>query len=219
MTDPIEHPECCFGVELDGGTSVYAEHEQLLTADDPIPIVTIRLPASRAHALAHLMHDWVSVFRVAPDRGDRPSTALLGRSIEDAVAALGETGAMACASRAAGAVPSRQTARRSRRAPRRRPLPVPGRADRGRRRGCPLARRGQRRRAGLRASPCRVLVRGRRNPGVRRAARGSASNWGGTMTATPHWQRELSDFVSVTVEGQIRSLDPDVTTHERPAEW
>ena len=108
MTDPIEHPECCFGVELDGGTSVYAEHEQLLTADDPIPIVTIRLPASRAHALAHLMHDWVSVFRVAPDRGDRPSTALLGRSIEDAVAALGETGAMACASRAAGAVPSRQ---------------------------------------------------------------------------------------------------------------
>lgn len=39
------------------------------------------------------------------------------------------------------------------------------------------------------------------------------------MTATPHWQRELSDFVSVTVEGQIRSLDPDVTPHERPAEW
>jgi hypothetical protein len=108
MTDPIDHPEHCFRVELDGGTSVYAENEQLLTAGDPIPIVTIRLPASRAHALAHLMHDWVSVFRVTPDRGDRPSTALLGRSIEDAAQALGETSAMACASRSAGGVPSRQ---------------------------------------------------------------------------------------------------------------
>ena len=32
------------------------------------------------------------------------------------------------------------------------------------------------------------------------------------MTATPHWKRELPDFVSVTVEGRIRGIDPDVTT-------
>ena len=43
---------------------------------------------TRAHALAHLMWDWVSAFRITPDRRDRPSTWLLGRSIEDAAARL-----------------------------------------------------------------------------------------------------------------------------------
>jgi hypothetical protein len=32
------------------------------------------------------------------------------------------------------------------------------------------------------------------------------------MTATPHWQRELPDFVLVTVDGLVQGLDPDVTT-------
>ncbi len=54
------------------------------------------------------MRDWVSAFRVTPDRLDKPSTYLLGRSIEDAAAAIGETGAMACVMHAAGTVPSRQ---------------------------------------------------------------------------------------------------------------
>ena len=98
MTDPIDDPERCFRVDLDGGAS----------AGDSVPIVTIRLPAARAHALAHLMRDWVAAFRVTPDRRDRPRTYLLGRSIEDATAAVGETGAMTCAIRAAGAVPTRQ---------------------------------------------------------------------------------------------------------------
>ncbi len=47
MTDPIDHPERCFRVELDGGASVYAETEQPPTVGDPVPMVTIRLPASR----------------------------------------------------------------------------------------------------------------------------------------------------------------------------
>src|SRR5690242_3563174 len=96
MTDPIDDPERCFRVELDGGTSVYAENERPLTAGEPVAIVTVRLPAARAHALAHLMRDWVSAFRITPDRYDKPTAYLLGRSIEDAAAAVGDAGAMAC---------------------------------------------------------------------------------------------------------------------------
>ena len=49
-----------------------------------------------------------ALFRITPDRHDKPSAYLLGRSIEDAAAAVGDAGAMACATRAAGSVPSRQ---------------------------------------------------------------------------------------------------------------
>ena len=79
MTDPIEHPGRCFRVELDGGASVYAEKESPATTGDSVPMVTIKMPAPRAHALAHLMRDWVSAFRRAPDRADKPSTYMLSR--------------------------------------------------------------------------------------------------------------------------------------------
>lgn len=108
MTDPIDHPERFFRLELDGGASVYAEREYGPTAGAVASMVTVRLPAMRAHALSHLMQDWVSAFRFAPDRLDVPSNRLLGRAIEDAAAALGELGALACANRAGGSVPSEQ---------------------------------------------------------------------------------------------------------------
>ena len=95
-------------MELDGGTCVYAENERPLTAGEPVAIMTVRLPAARAHTLAHLMRDWLSAFRITPDRYDKPGAYLLGRSIEDAAAAVGDAGAMACATRAAGPVPSRR---------------------------------------------------------------------------------------------------------------
>jgi hypothetical protein len=108
MSDPIEYPERFFRVELDGGASVYAGKESPPTTGDPVPMVTIRMPAPRAHALAHLMRDWVSAFRFPPDRADKPSTYMLSRSIEDAAAAVGEPGALACATRALGSVPLEQ---------------------------------------------------------------------------------------------------------------
>jgi hypothetical protein len=108
MTDPIDHPDRFFRLDLDGGASVYAEREHGPTAGAVASMVTVRLPATRAHALSHLMQDWVSAFRFAPDRSDVPSTRLLGRAIEDAAAALGELGALACATRAGGSVAPEQ---------------------------------------------------------------------------------------------------------------
>lgn len=108
MSDLIDQPDRFFRLDLDGDTSVYAEREHGPTAGGVASMVTVRLPATRAHALAHLMQDWVSAFRFAPDRVDVPSTYMLGRAIEDAAAALGELGALACATRAGGSVSPQQ---------------------------------------------------------------------------------------------------------------
>lgn len=107
MTDPIDPPERLFRLDLDFGVNVYAENRRGLTAASSLgAVVTVELPAARAHALSHLLQDWVSAFRLAPDRYDFPSTSLLGRAIEDAAAAVGDLGARACATRAAGSVPA-----------------------------------------------------------------------------------------------------------------
>ena len=94
MTDPIDHSGERFRVELDGGAAVQAG--PMATGE---PGVTITLSAARAHSLAHLLTDWMSAFRLAPDRADRPTAKVLSRAIEDAAAVLGEPGALACASR------------------------------------------------------------------------------------------------------------------------
>ena len=108
MTDPIDQPDRFFRLDLDGGASVYAEREHGPTTGAVASVVTVRLPATRAHTLSHLMQDWVSAFRFAPDRYDVPSTYMLGRAIEDAAAALGERGALSCATRAGGSVAPEQ---------------------------------------------------------------------------------------------------------------
>jgi len=107
MADSIDDPVRRFRVELDGGAVVEPD-EGPLAVGEALPVVAIRLPAARAHSLAHLLADWAAAFRLVPDRGDKPSTYALSRAIEDVAAALGERGAVVCASRARGSVPAEQ---------------------------------------------------------------------------------------------------------------
>jgi hypothetical protein len=69
-------------------------------------MIAVRLPAARAHSLAHLLVDWATAFRLIPDHAEVPSTYALGRAVEDVAAALGDPGALACAARSRGSVPT-----------------------------------------------------------------------------------------------------------------
>lgn len=100
MSDPIDAPGQLVRVELDGGASV--------SGDPAGPAVVLRLSPERAHALAHLLGDWSGLFRLVPDRSDVPSSLVLSRALEDVTAALGERGALGCASRSRGSVPAGQ---------------------------------------------------------------------------------------------------------------
>jgi len=68
------------------------------------PAVLVRMPAPRAHALAHVLDDWSRTFGLAPDEGQVPSDATLARGLEWVAAAVQETGALACAARESGVV-------------------------------------------------------------------------------------------------------------------
>lgn len=107
MTDPIDDPERCFRVELDGGTGVYVENERPLAAGERVAIVTVRPPAAHAHALAHLMRDWVSAFRIT-----RTGTTRRARTCSDGRSRMQRRQWAMLARwhmpRAAGSVPSRQ---------------------------------------------------------------------------------------------------------------
>ncbi len=103
MSNPIDVPAHRFRVELDGGAVVEPD-EQWPAADDRAPVIAIRMPAVRAHSLAHLLTDWASAFRLMPDGAEVPTTAALGRAIEDVAAAMGDPGALACAARSSGSV-------------------------------------------------------------------------------------------------------------------
>lgn len=102
MSNPIDVPPHRFRVELDG-TAVEAD-EQWPAADDWPPMIAVRLPAARAHSLAHLLTNWATAFRLVPDHAEAPSTYALGRAVEDVAAALGDPGALACANRSRGSV-------------------------------------------------------------------------------------------------------------------
>lgn len=104
MADPIDGPVRHLRVELDGGAVVEADEEW--PADGRGPVVAVRLPAARAHTLAHLLTEWATAFRLVPDRAEEPSTSTLARAIEDVTAALGDPEALACASRSGGSVPA-----------------------------------------------------------------------------------------------------------------
>jgi hypothetical protein len=105
MTNPIDTPDQRFRVELPGGAVVEAD-EQWPAADDRPAMMAVRLPAARAHALAHLLGEWSTSFRMAPDQGQEPSTFTLSRALEDVAAAMGDPAALVCATRAGGSVPT-----------------------------------------------------------------------------------------------------------------
>lgn len=107
MTNPIDGPARRLRVELDGGVVVHAD-EEWPAADGRPPVVVVQLAAARAHSLAHLLTDWARAFRLVPDRLEVPSTYALGRAVEDVTAALGDPGALACASRSRGSVSARR---------------------------------------------------------------------------------------------------------------
>ena len=71
---------------------------------DDGPAVLLRMPAGRAHALAHVLDDWSRAFRLVPDRGQVPSDATLARGLELVTAALQDAGALACAAHETGVV-------------------------------------------------------------------------------------------------------------------
>lgn len=66
----------------------------------------VRLPAARAHVLAHVLGDWAGAFAVVLENGELPSNYLLGRALDDAAYAAGDPDALACAARKHGAVPA-----------------------------------------------------------------------------------------------------------------
>lgn len=101
MSNPIDTPGQLVRVELAGAAVVEA-------AGGEPAMVAVRLSAARAHSLAHLLGDWTTAFRMTPDRGEPPSTFTLSRALEDVAAAVGDPGAMACATQAAGSVTREQ---------------------------------------------------------------------------------------------------------------
>jgi len=103
MSNPIDVPPHRFRVELDGGAVVEPD-EQWPAADGRAPMIVVRLPAARAHSLAHLLVEWATAFRLVPNQDEVPSTYALGRAVEDVAAVLGDPGALVCASRSRGSV-------------------------------------------------------------------------------------------------------------------
>ncbi len=93
MTDPIG-PSARFRTELDGGEVIEADGEAL----------TLRLPAPRAHGLAHLVDEWSRMFGATQGKGAAAANRELVRALEDGAAVLGEAGALRCATRVAGSV-------------------------------------------------------------------------------------------------------------------
>jgi hypothetical protein len=105
MADPTDSDAPRFHVELDGGVAVDASVPA--RPDDP-PVLLLRLPASRAHSLAHLLDDWSRSFGLTPNHSDRPIDRVLARTLETVAAALGDAGALRCQSRASGGITEQQ---------------------------------------------------------------------------------------------------------------
>ena len=89
MTNPSEMPN---RVDIGGGTSVEADGSTVELAGGAVPVLVLRLPAARAHRLAHSL-----VGDSAPDLV--PADHSLARGIEAVAAVAGELGALHCAAR------------------------------------------------------------------------------------------------------------------------
>lgn len=106
MGDPTDSDARRFRIELDGGVAVEADGStvHLGPGKPDVPGLVVRMPAARAHVLAHVLDDWSRAFRLAPNRYDEPRDPVLARVLEEAAAALGDPGALVCESRLAGPV-------------------------------------------------------------------------------------------------------------------
>lgn len=99
MADSSDAGMSGFRAELNGGAVVSA------TSEDGGRVM-VELPAARAHLLAHVLGDWAAGFAVVLDQGEAPSNYTLGRALDEAAAAAGNTDALACATRRHGSVPA-----------------------------------------------------------------------------------------------------------------
>jgi hypothetical protein len=77
-------------LDIGGGTSVETDGTTVELSGSPVPVIVLRLPASRAHRLAHSL-----VGDPAPDLV--PADRTLARGIEAVAAVAGEPGALRCA--------------------------------------------------------------------------------------------------------------------------
>jgi hypothetical protein len=109
MANSTDVPSERFRVELDGGEVVEADGGTVRAASgELVPTLTLRMPAPRAHALAHLVDEWSRAFRLSPSPGSSRADRLLADALEMTTAALGEPDALRCASRTSGGVTAPQ---------------------------------------------------------------------------------------------------------------
>jgi hypothetical protein len=109
MANPTDVPFDRFRVELDGGEVIEADGGTATSASgESVPALVLRMPTARAHALAHLLDDWSRAFRLSPGKATAGADRLLAEALEAAAAAVGEPGALRCASRMFGGVTAPQ---------------------------------------------------------------------------------------------------------------
>jgi hypothetical protein len=106
MGDPTEQAIRPFRVALDGGEIVESAGGTVRPkyAEAAVPELVLRMPVSRAHALAHLLDDWSRALGLAPPKGWGSDDRVLSRTLEAGAAALGELGAMRCLAREFGEI-------------------------------------------------------------------------------------------------------------------
>jgi hypothetical protein len=109
MTEAIESSRP-FRITLDDGAVVESTGGTLSPAysDAAVPELVLRLPAFRAHRLAHLLDDWSRALGLAPPAGWAATDRPLSRTLEAAAAALGDPDAGRCMSRALGEIGAQQ---------------------------------------------------------------------------------------------------------------
>ena len=153
MTDPDDHRSDPVALDLGDGTSVEAAGVAELDGA-AVPLLHLRMPAARAHWLAHALRDGTMLG--ASDSGLEPSDRTLAHGLESVAAAVGELNALQCA--ASSVVGQSQRILRRGRAEGPRVAADSPSAHRGGRCGGPVDG-GGRRRAGPRAAGLRLLVR------------------------------------------------------------
>jgi hypothetical protein len=88
-------------LDIGGGTSVAADGSTVEVAGVAVPALVLRLPATRAHRLAHSLAG-----DPAPDLV--PSDRTIARGVEAVAAVAGELGALRCAAHLGSVVDQRQ---------------------------------------------------------------------------------------------------------------